>query len=532
MIIISNKNNQRRFYNLLSSNPSMSASSTSTTTTPAAVVAAPAARPLLVTGDDNGLVKIWDLTQSHPTLQVTFGTQTRNRAVQALCWYDKECTRVLASFADGTTQCLPTTQHAARQHSVTNVDRQGICAATSSSMAMIGGRLVMATKNQGVYVLDPDEGTKSNFKMHLTRPKHLEKSERENNALDAVHIHRRYALVAGGGKSNELCVWDVSTAAEGGSTKLGNPIFVGENVDEHILGVDFPTYITGCCVVDYHVFTTVTAYHQVRFYDRRLGRKPVQEFSIERESQNRRPTNVLQWNKNKYLIGEAGGDLHLYDTRRGFSSRAKLRGADGSVRCIAKHPDNLPIVATTGLDRVARIFHVPTGQQIQQMFLKQMGTCCLLSKGSPAQTIGTLGAGGMIGSGTAGLVADWRSSTSRKVNAAAFGGWDEMMPVNDDLNEEEEFIKKTTTSTGERNVIEVKLTSSAEEAKKVKKEVVEFANRDQEEKERKEEEERIAAKRQKGRLLKDKTALVAQNIMREQHSRVKVLKAVRRSRSY
>merc|ERR1712000_775050 len=134
----------------------------------------------------------------------------------------------------------------------------------------------------------------------------------------------------------------------------------------------------------------------------------------------------------KYLIGEAGGDLHLYDTRRGFTSRAKLRGADGSVRCIAKHPDNLPIVATTGLDRIARIFHVPTGKQIQQLFLKQMGTCCLLSKGSPAQTIGTLGAGGVVGSSPSG-VADWRTSTSRKTVSASFGGWDEMMPVNDDL---------------------------------------------------------------------------------------------------
>ena len=44
-------------------------------------------------------------------------------------------------------------------------------------------------------------------------------------------------------------------------------------------------------------------------------------------------------------------------------------GGDGSVRCISKHPDGLPIVATVGLDRVARVFHVPTGRQLQQMFL-------------------------------------------------------------------------------------------------------------------------------------------------------------------
>lgn len=475
---------------------------TSTTSKPAQV------RPLLVTGDDNGLVKIWDLTQAQPTLNVTFGNQDRKRCVQALCWYDRDCTRVVASFADGSTQCLPTTQQAARDYPVIQVDRgEGVYAASSSSMAMIGGRLVMATKNNGIYVVNPDsneggdeEGGKSsssNGVKMLLKPSNASRKvvdeegftkEIKPGPIEAVHIHRRYALVAAGGKNRELSVWDVSTKAERGETKLGNPLFTAENVDDHVLGVEYPTYVTGCCVVDYHVFVAVTAYHQVRFYDRRLSRKPVQEFTIDREIQNRRPTSVLQWNSNKYLIGEAGGDLHLYDTRRGFTSRAKLRGADGSVRCIAKHPDGLPVVATTGLDRVARIFHVPTGQQLQQMFLKQMGTCCLLSRGAPAQSLGNTLSNG--------AVADWQNSANRKAAPSSFSGWDEMMPVNDDLNEEGDLVPSVNDSDpaaaaeddSKKKAAEVPLTGDEQKAitRKVRKEAIALAKEKQEKQEQQE----------------------------------------------
>lgn len=437
------------------------------------------ATPLLITGDDNGLVKVWDLTKPSPVPKVTFGQQTPGRAVQALCWSDRDCTQVIASFADGTTIALPTTPDAAkRDNAVLAVDRGGISAASASSMAVVGDRLIMVTKDDGVFGLDIETGTKDKCLFNYRPPKErrcpgdrnpdelsIEDQEimfaggRETTAtlkpstiIEASHIHRKFSLVATGGKNNDLCVWDISHSAvqRGSSKKDTPPLFMAENVDSHVLGVAYPTYVTGCCIVDYHVFTTVTAYHQVRFYDRRLGRKPVQEFAIDREI-SRRPTAVLQWNSNKYLIGEAGGDVHLYDTRRGFSSRAKLRGADGSIRSISKHPDGLPLVATAGLDRTARIFHVPTGKQIQQMHLKQMGTCCLLSRGSPAQLLGAVG----------NEAADWVTAGNSKQNAAAFTQWDDLMPVADDINEADDDDENNNTSAAAA----AKSAAASEEAK-------------------------------------------------------------------
>lgn len=70
----------------------------------------------------------------------------------------------------------------------------------------------------------------------------------------------------------------------------------------------------------------------------------------------------------------------MYDTRRGFTSRAKLRGGVGSVKCMTKHPAGLQLLAVTGLDRKARIYHVPTGKLLMSIYAKQRCNCVLLSK--------------------------------------------------------------------------------------------------------------------------------------------------------
>ncbi|EPY26041.1 ribosome biogenesis protein NSA1 [Angomonas deanei] len=165
-------------------------------------------------------------------------------------------------------------------------------------------------------------------------------------------------MVAVGGENNDLMVYNL--AAQDVST----PVFKARNVQDHVLDVPYPVYIVGTCVINPFVFGTTTAYHQVRFYDSRASERPVQEFEISREIE-RRPTCMLQWNSNKFLIGEASGDVHLYDTRRGFTSRAKLRGGVGSVKSMCKHPAGHQLLSVTGLDRKVRLYHVPTGKLLQ-----------------------------------------------------------------------------------------------------------------------------------------------------------------------
>jgi ribosome biogenesis protein NSA1 len=279
----------------------------------------------------------------------------------------------------------------------------GVVAAASSAMAVVRGRLVIVPKTGGIHSfslddaqerLDQEEGsatgiadpevaaaaaaaTTSGEAGAVVRDLMYD-AEATRAPIDGVHVHRRYALAATGGKENDLQLWDLTP----GCTR-DEPLFSAKNVQDHVLGVRAPVYITGCCIVDSHVVATLTAHRQVRFYDRRASERPVQDFQIAREI-DRRPTLLSQWNCNKFLVGEAGGDIHLYDTRRGFSSRAKLRGGNGSIRAFAKHPGGANgLLATTGLDRRARVFHVPTGRLLVDMYLKQMGTAVLLSQGVP-----------------------------------------------------------------------------------------------------------------------------------------------------
>jgi ribosome biogenesis protein NSA1 len=244
----------------------------------------------------------------------------------------------------------------------------GVCAALPSAMCVVRDRLYMVTNScellsfrVGEVGIDPSEPQRAQV----------------NGPVDAVHIHRRFGIAAIGGKDNDLSLYDILS-------DRNDVIFRARNVQDHILGVPFPVYITGVCVVSSFVSAVCTAYHQVRFYDRRASQRPVQEFAIDREVE-RRPTSMIQWNCNKFLIGEASGDVHLYDTRRGFASRAKLRGGVGSVRHMAKHPTGHQLLGVAGLDRKVRLYHVPTGKLLLSLYAKQRVNCLLLDRGTPLE---------------------------------------------------------------------------------------------------------------------------------------------------
>ena len=149
----------------------------------------------------------------------------------------------------------------------------------------------------------------------------------------------------------------------------------------------------------------------------------MQEFEIDREIQ-RRPTTLLQWNSNKFLIGEASGDVHLYDTRRGFASRAKLRGGVGSVRHMVKHPQGHQILAVAGLDRKARLFHVPTGKMVMSMYTKQKATCVLLDQNLP------------LADNTAAFSGVANTKQPKKADLLGDDVWDDMEPIIDEFEVE------------------------------------------------------------------------------------------------
>ncbi|GET86239.1 hypothetical protein, conserved [Leishmania tarentolae] len=352
-----------------------------------------------VTGDDTGIVKIWDISKSSgATLKFSFGEQSRKRAIMGMCWQDSSTSSVAFSSNDGVLSVLDM-----KDHLVTSSVQANTVAALPNAMSFVREKLILVSKDGEASVFSSDLTPSSSFA--------------GNGPIDALHIHRKFGMVAMGGRENDLHVYDLA------SESVDTPVFKARNVQDHVLDVPFPVFVSGACIVNPYVFATCTAYHQVRFYDRRSNDRPVQEFEVNREIE-RRPTTMMQWNANKFLIGEASGDVHLYDTRRGFCSRAKLRGGVGSVRCMCKHPAGHQILGVTGLDRKARLYHVPTGKLIMSMYVKQKANCVLLDKQLPLRD--------KVAS-FSGIV---NTKQPEKANILGDAIWDDMDPVLDDLDEE------------------------------------------------------------------------------------------------
>lgn len=363
-----------------------------------------------VTGDDTGLIKVWDISKSSgASLSLSYGEQNRKRAIAGMCWIDSCTSSVAFSCANGVVSLLDI-----EEKTVAYSEKLNHVAALPNAMSFVKGKLVIVNKEGSILLAD----------QYLKGPVTSE----GNGPVDAVHIQRKFGMIAMGGRENDLCVYDLQ------SEDLSAPVFKARNVRDHVLDVPYPVFVTGACIINPFVYCTSTAYHQVRFYDRRASDRPVQEFEISREIE-RRPTTMLQWNSNKFLIGEASGDVHLYDTRRGFSSRAKLRGGVGSVRCMAKHPSGHQILAVAGLDRKARLYHVPTGKLLMSIYTKQKATCVLLDKRVPlADKV----------SSYSGVV---NAKQPEKANTLGDEIWDDMDPVIDDLDEKNSEEPNTVDDT-------------------------------------------------------------------------------------
>ncbi|RNF07063.1 ribosome biogenesis protein NSA1 [Trypanosoma conorhini] len=351
-----------------------------------------------VTGDDTGLVKVWDVTKSSgATIAFSYGEQSRKRGIAGMCWMDSSTTKLVFSMNDGVVSVLDL-----EERKLLRSKKMGLVAGLPNGLAFVKDKLVMVAKDGKLLIADASFEEGNILKC--------------NGPVEAFHIHRKFGMFAMGGQDNDLCVYDVS------AEDVSIPLFKAKNVRDHVLDVPYPVYVTGTCIINPFVFCTTTAYHQVRFYDRRSSERPVQEFEISREIE-RRPTTLMQWNCNKFLIGEASGDIHLYDTRRGFASRAKLRGGVGSVRSMAKHPAGHQLLGVAGLDRKARIYHVPTGKLLMTMYAKQKVSTILFDRHLPLAD--NTGAFSSI------------ANTKQPSKSSTLGDevWDNMDPVVDDITE-------------------------------------------------------------------------------------------------
>ena len=93
-----------------------------------------------------------------------------------------------------------------------------------------------------------------------------------------------------------------------------------------------------------------TGYGNVRLYDTRVGRRP----QLDVPFKGYRITCIAPERcGNRWWVGDASGNLQVYDVRAGTYHGA-IKGIGGSVRSLDIHPKE-PLIASVGLDRFVRV---------------------------------------------------------------------------------------------------------------------------------------------------------------------------------
>lgn len=112
-----------------------------------------------------------------------------------------------------------------------------------------------------------------------------------------------------------------------------------------------------------------TGSYKVRLYDSKAGKRPQKEFAFK----DFRITSISpESDGNRWWIGDAGGNLQVYDVKAGAFHGA-IKGIGGSVRSTDIHP-SLPYIVSVGLDRFLRINHIRSRQSIAKVYLKSQST--------------------------------------------------------------------------------------------------------------------------------------------------------------
>lgn len=93
-----------------------------------------------------------------------------------------------------------------------------------------------------------------------------------------------------------------------------------------------------------------TGYGNVRLYDTHVGRRP----QLDVPCKGYRITCIAPERcGNRWWVGDASGNLQVYDVRAGAYQGA-IKGIGGSVRSLDIHPKE-PLIASVGLDRFVRV---------------------------------------------------------------------------------------------------------------------------------------------------------------------------------
>lgn len=206
------------------------------------------------------------------------------------------------------------------------------------------------------------------------------------SAAVAVGTRAGGAVLAAGGRENDLKTWDVNTA---------QCTWKAKNLPHDFLDMRQPVWISslrslvpetendGGDVLQQIV--AGTAHRQVRLYDARASKRPTHSVDADEHGVT---TMAVAPGGREVVVADTAGLVRVLDLRKMKWGR-RFSGPAGSVRGLAFHP-TLPVLACVGLDRVARVYDYKSKEQTFQVYLKQRLNAVLFDgEGEVRVTAGT-----------------------------------------------------------------------------------------------------------------------------------------------
>lgn len=181
-------------------------------------------------------------------------------------------------------------------------------------------------------------------------------------------------LVATGGKErqNNLKVWNLEN---------NECVFKTKNISNDFLQLEVPIWDSDFGFIDANCLTTCSRYGYVRVYDMRARRRPMHNFTNDKEQIS---YPCLATRGNVVWAGTTTGIMHAFDLRKMKLVLHTYKGFTGSISDVVVD-DSGQYVCTASLDRFVRVHDVNTTGLLYQCYVKSKATRVLLRNGVEAE---------------------------------------------------------------------------------------------------------------------------------------------------
>ena len=193
-----------------------------------------------------------------------------------------------------------------------------------------------------------------NGKLHLIgKTTHV--IETGNHISKMRHCKQNTNLVAVGGKEkeNHLQIFDLTTKEK---------VFSSKNVPHDSLQLEVPIWDSDIAFVDESCLATCSRYGYIRFYDRRVQRRPMINYTDKKDF----AFTTLAESNGILFVGTTIGGLYGFDQRTLKTPLHTYKGFTGSITDIGVDSSN-KFVYTSSLDRYVRVHGVENTHLLYQV---------------------------------------------------------------------------------------------------------------------------------------------------------------------